>query len=74
MRRPGGCAYSTAARASRPASTSRSSSASTAAAPAAAGRGTGLGLPIARALMERWGGAARVEDRDGGGAAAVSSS
>jgi signal transduction histidine kinase len=33
-------------------------------------RGSGLGLPIARALMERWGGSARVEDRDGGGAAA----
>jgi signal transduction histidine kinase len=34
-------------------------------------RGSGLGLPIARALMERWGGTARVEDRDGGGAVAV---
>jgi signal transduction histidine kinase len=37
----------------------------------AATRGSGLGLPIARALMERWGGTARVEDRDGGGAIAV---
>ncbi|MEA2443175.1 MAG: hypothetical protein QOJ12_467 [Thermoleophilales bacterium] len=34
-------------------------------------RGTGLGLPIARALMERWGGAARAEDRAGGGAAVI---
>ena len=34
-------------------------------------RGSGLGLPIARALMERWGGTARVENRDGGGAAAI---
>jgi two-component system, OmpR family, sensor kinase len=34
-------------------------------------RGSGLGLPIARALMERWGGGAHVEDRDGGGAVAV---
>jgi signal transduction histidine kinase len=34
-------------------------------------RGTGLGLPIARALMERWGGSARAENRDGGGAAVV---
>jgi signal transduction histidine kinase len=32
-------------------------------------RGTGLGLPIARALMERWGGSARAGNRDGGGAA-----
>ena len=34
-------------------------------------RGSGLGLPIARALMERWGGTARVENRPGGGAAAI---
>jgi len=34
-------------------------------------RGSGLGLPIARALMERWGGTARVENRDGQGAAAI---
>jgi signal transduction histidine kinase len=41
----------------------------------AAGRagthGTGLGLPIARALMERWGGGAHAEDRGGGGAVVV---
>jgi signal transduction histidine kinase len=34
-------------------------------------RGSGLGLPIARALMERWGGGAHVKDRAGGGAVAV---
>jgi signal transduction histidine kinase len=34
-------------------------------------RGSGLGLPIARALMQRWGGNARAEDRDGGGAAVI---
>jgi signal transduction histidine kinase len=34
-------------------------------------RGSGLGLPIARALMERWGGTARVENRDGGGGSAI---
>ena len=34
-------------------------------------RGSGLGLPIARALMERWGGTARVENRPGGGGAAI---
>ncbi len=34
-------------------------------------RGSGLGLPIARALMERWGGGAYVQNRPGGGAMAV---
>jgi signal transduction histidine kinase len=34
-------------------------------------RGTGLGLPIARALIERWGGNARAEDRAGGGAVVI---
>jgi len=34
-------------------------------------RGSGLGLPIARELMQRWGGNARAEDRDGGGAAVI---
>jgi signal transduction histidine kinase len=34
-------------------------------------RGTGLGLPIARALMERWGGTARAANREGGGATVV---
>ena len=34
-------------------------------------RGSGLCLPIARALMERWGGGAHVTDRPGGGAVAV---
>ena len=34
-------------------------------------RGSGLGLPIARALMERWGGTAYVRSREGGGAVAA---
>ena len=34
-------------------------------------RGSGLGLPIARALMEGWGGTARVENRPGGGGSAI---
>jgi signal transduction histidine kinase len=34
-------------------------------------KGSGLGLPIARELMERWGGTARIANREGGGARAV---